>query len=91
MANNLTSNPWVIDTPGAALLFAGDVYVEHFEFAGYAAQGNQVQVTDRFGKVVWLATGAGDLSEVRSAKVDKVHGIGCPTLQGAGQLRVYFK
>lgn len=91
MANNLTSNPWVIDTPGAALLFAGDVYVEHFEFAGYAAQGNQVIVQDRFGKNVWLATGAADLEEVRSGKVDKIHGISVPTLQGGGILRVYFR
>lgn len=91
MPNSLTSNPWVIDTASAALLFAGDIYVEHFEFALYAAQGNQCLVQDRFGKTVWAATGASDLEEVRSSKVDKIHGLSVSTLAGGGVLRVYFK
>lgn len=89
MANNLTSNPWVIDTPGASLLFAGDIYVEHFEWSTYAA-GATCVVQDRFGKTIWQPTAASDQQEVRSSKVDKVHGIAVPTLT-SGKLFVYFK
>lgn len=91
MANSLTSNPWVIDTAGAALLFAGDVFVEHFEFVSYAAQGNKAIIQDRFGKSIWVATGAADLEEVRSGKVDKVHGIAVTQLDGGGVVRIYFR
>jgi hypothetical protein len=91
MANSLTTNPWVIDTAGAAILFNGDVYVKHFEFAGYSAQFSAVSVQDRFGKVIWSATGAQDLTEVRSGDVGWVHGIAVPTLENSGILRIYFK
>jgi len=90
MANSFGSNPWVIDTASAALLCATDIKVNHFEFAGYASQGNQCLVQDRFGKTIWAAFGAADLEEVRSGKVGEVYGLSVSTLQGAGVLRVYF-
>jgi len=89
MANSLTTNPWVIDTPGAAILFAGDIYLDHFEWSGYLA-GASCVVQDRFGKTVWNPAPAQDLEEVRSGKVDKIHGLVVPTLTN-GQVRVYIR
>ena len=91
MANSLTTNPWVIDTASAALLYATNVKVLHFEFVGYAAYGSLCQVQDRFGKVIWQASGAQDLEEVRSGPVGWVHGIAVPVLDNGGVLRVYFQ
>jgi hypothetical protein len=91
MANDLTSNPWVIDTASASVLCQTNVAVEHFEFAGYSAQGSQCIVQDRSGKTVWAATGAADLEEVRSGKVGWIQGLKIPTLENGGVLRVYIR
>ena len=90
MANSLGSNPWVIDTASASVICSTDVAVRHFEFAGYAVQGNNCIVQDRNGKTVWAATGAADLEEVRSGPVGQIYGIVVPTLEGGGVLRIYF-
>lgn len=90
MANQLGSNPWVLDTAGTGLLFSSDVRNAHFEWEGYAAQADAVEIKDRFGKVVWAATGAGDLSLVESFTCEWVHGINL-TVKTAGIVRVYFK
>lgn len=90
MANSLTSNPWVIDTPGAAVLFTTNVLVSHIEFALYSTQGDQVLVKDRFGKVIWAASGAADLQEVRSGNIGWIYGLAVSTLD-SGMVRIYYK
>jgi hypothetical protein len=90
MANQLATNPWVLDTPGAAILYSTDVKSAHFEWANYASQADVVQISDRFGKVIWSATGQDDLSLVESFTIEWVHGIALTTLT-AGVVRVYFK
>lgn len=90
MANQLGSNPWVIDTPGTGILFNGDVHACHFEWAGYTGQPDSVQVQDRFGKVIWLATGRADGSLVESYTLDWVHGINVTVLT-SGSLRVFIE
>lgn len=91
MANSITTNPWVVDTPSATILFQGNVKVKHMEYSLYTAQGSQCIVNDRNGKVIWSATGASDLEEVRSGNVGWVEGIAVPTLENSGILRVYFE
>jgi hypothetical protein len=90
MANQLATNPWVLDTPAATVLYQSDVKNAHFEWSDYTSQADQVQVKDRFGKVIWSATGQDDLSLVESFTCEWVHGIALTTLS-AGVLRVYFK
>ena len=90
MANQLGSNPWVIDTPGVAILYQTDVKNAHFEWSDYASQADQVQVKDRFGKIVWSSTGRSDLSLVESFTCEWLYGFAVSTLT-AGVLRVYFK
>lgn len=96
MANDLSSRQWRLDTPlafgnAAAVLWKANIFVEHFEFSGYAAQGNTAIVKDQNGKIVWQATGAADLEEVRSAKVGWVNGLVLDTLQGNGVVIAYIK
>ena len=89
MANSITTNPWVVDTPSAAILFNGDVHAAHFEWAMYASQADHVEVKDRFGKVVWEASGKADLSLVESFTLEWLHGFVVSQLT-AGRIRVYF-
>lgn len=90
MANQLGSNPWVVDTPGVSVLFAGNIKSAHFEWSDYTSQADQVQVADRFGKIIWSATGQNDLSLVESFTIEWIYGFAVPTLT-AGVLRLYFK
>ena len=90
MANDLASNPWVFDTAAATILYQGDIEVRHMEFVDYGVQGSLCVVKDRYGKVVWKATGAADLEEVRSGPMGWIYGIAVTTLQNGGILRVYF-
>ena len=95
MANDLSSRQWRLDTPLAfgaagAVLFQSGILVEHFEFSGYAAQGNQAIIKNRNGKIVWQATGASDLEEVRSGKVGWVDGLCLDTLD-SGLVIAYIR
>jgi hypothetical protein len=91
VANQLATNPWVLDTPGLGVLYQTDVKSAHFEWEGYANQADVVEVQDRFGKVIWRATGQNDLSLVESFTIEWVHGINLTVLAAGSRLRVYFK
>jgi hypothetical protein len=106
MANDVSGRPWVFDTasPGSivwppppaggwpsSFTPDGKIDVDHFEYAGYGAQGNQIILKDKNGKIVWFATGAADLEEVRSGKVGWINGLIVDTLQGNGKCLVYLK
>lgn len=95
MANDVSGRQWRLDTPVAfgglnSLIWNGNAKIEHFEFTGYAAQGNQAIVKDRNGKIVWQASGAADLEEVRSGKVGWVNGIVLDTCTGGGIVVAYL-
>lgn len=89
MANQLGSNPWVLDTPGGGILYPDDVKSAHFEWSGGAA-AQTVEVQDRFGKKIWAAVWAAGQSLIESFTIEWVHGINL-TVLGGGVLRVYFK
>lgn len=90
MANNLTTNPWVIDTAGAALLWPATVFVDHFEFANYTADTDTVVVKNRAGINAWSDNGASDLRTIRSGHIGAVHGgLSVPTLS-SGLLYIYL-
>lgn len=96
MANDLSGRQWHLDTPIAfgtagALLWPANAKIAHFEFAGYGAQGNLVILKDRNGKIIWQASGAADLSEVKSQKVGWINGLVADTIQGNGIVTVYVE
>jgi hypothetical protein len=104
MANDVSANPMFLDTPLAyapptsltpvvvnpTVIFPSNVKVNHFEYVGYAAQGNLAIVKDRNGKLVSKMTGAADLEEVRTSKVGWISGLCLDTCQGGGAVLVYL-
>lgn len=89
MANQLGSNPWVLDTAGGGILYVHDVKSAHFEWEG-AANANTIEVQDRFGKKIWAAVWVTGQALIESFTIEWVHGINLTVLDG-GVLRVYFK
>lgn len=90
MANSLTTNPWILDTPGAAILYKYEIASAHFEWANYVGQADQVVVKDAFGKNIWTASGRADGSLVQSFSIEWIHGLALNTLT-SGVVRMYFE
>lgn len=90
MANQFGTNPWVFDTPGAAILYNHEIASAHFEWANYASQSDSVVLQDSFGKNIWTATGKADLSLVESFTIEWVHGLKLAILT-SGVVRIYFE
>lgn len=58
MANNLQSNPWVIDTAAATTIKAGNTFVIDITFSGYSTAGHQCIIKDiKRGIVLYTLTG----------------------------------
>ena len=57
MANDLTKNPWVIDTAGATSTWTGPVYIKSMRWVP-AAAGDDLTVTDKNGNTIWTVTNA---------------------------------
>lgn len=60
MANDLTKNPWVVDTAGSANLSTAYANVRSISWVGGTTAGHEARVTDSNGTIFWrrLATGA---------------------------------
>jgi hypothetical protein len=69
MANDISTNPWTLDTVTTGTIWPSNVYVDHFEMIDYTLDTDTVQLRNGSGKVVWEANGASDLQEVRSGRV----------------------
>lgn len=57
MANDLTKNPWIIDTAGATSTWTGPVHIRQMEWVP-AAAGDDLTVTDKNGNTIWSVTNA---------------------------------
>lgn len=59
MANNFTSNPWIIDTPAVTILCRDLLRVKGIRWIGATTAAHQAICTDQNGKVKWegVATG----------------------------------
>jgi len=90
MANDVSSNPMVLDTPGPAILWPAKVKVNHFEFHGYASQASRAIIEGTDGKVKWSATGNSDLSPVVSQHAGWINGIVLDTLDD-GKVLVFIE
>lgn len=92
MANDIAGSPWVLDTPNASvILWRSRVNIEHVEFVSYASQGSVVELRDINGRTIWLASGANDLTEVRSGKIGWVDGLVLAQCENGGKVLVYVK
>ena len=93
MANDVTNNPWVLDTAG--VITTEDMYVGKLRWVGGTTAGHTAVVHDKNSKVEYeaLAVGANNLDEidfsgeVSSAKLFR--GFDLETLS-SGKLYVYL-
>ena len=91
MANDVSTNPIILDTVGTTpVLGSSNMYVDHFEFVDYTADTDTCSISNGAGKVVWKANGAVDLQEVRSGKVGTVFGGLYLSAKTAGVVRVFL-
>lgn len=84
MANDVTFNPFVIDTATSSDLIAGQrIRIKSIKWVGGTTAGHAAVVTDAAGHVIWkdVATGA---NYVSSDLIENVHamwsGLKVPTL-----------
>lgn len=106
MANQVTVNPWVIDTtvpnintPGyLGPIHDAEMHNCQVEYIEYTDASHFVEVQDRYGNVVARLKGALDLKTVRTGRVGWIHGFtvpqfdqqGNPNMQ-SGKLVCYFE
>jgi hypothetical protein len=93
VANALTVNPLKIDTSGAGLLLASNLYVKSIRWVGATTAGHLASVTDKNDVVVWssvaaIATNNSEAEQIDANKPWK--GLKVPTLQ-SGVLYITLK
>lgn len=95
MANDLTTNPWVIDTASATALTAERMRIVSIRWVGATDAGHTAVLTNAAGKVVWAGNaGSADHSEeshpagYRREGFNTV-GLVAPTL-GSGKLYIEY-
>jgi hypothetical protein len=93
MANEITGNPWTLDTTGLGLVWQGNIRVDHFEMIDYTADADVVVLKDQAGRVVWEGNGAVDLRPVKSGSIGWVYGglVFASSSNAATRVRVYLK
>ena len=58
MANDLTNNPWVIDTAAATVLTAMRLRVRGVRWVDATTAGHKATIQNAAGKIVWDSTAA---------------------------------
>ena len=92
MANDFTTNPWILDTAGLANGYeGGNVFVDHMEMTGYTQDTDTCLVVNLNGREVWAGNGASDLEEVRSGKIGVVNNGLYLSQISSGKVRVYIR
>ena len=93
MANQVTGNPWIIDTASGSAILTSMAQVRSFRWTGGTTAGHSCVVQDQNGKVVWdsFANGANFLDEkvFEERHGRTVNGLIVPTL-GSGKLYIDF-
>jgi hypothetical protein len=91
MANDLTSNPWVIDTPGAGVISDLKLYVKGVRWIEATTAGHIAEIQDKNGKTKWrsVASAANYVEADMIENIVKWDGIKVPTL-GSGKLYIEY-
>lgn len=90
MANQLKTNPWVLDTAAATLLATYNMRIHHMEFVGYSTATHTCILKDVNGNVIWQAHGDVGLENIVSFDLGWVQGLALTTLD-SGKVLVYLK
>jgi hypothetical protein len=91
MANDLTGNPWKVDTASATAIWSGNVWIKRLVWHEPTTSGHTLSITDAAGRVVWaktaLAGGSGLDYELDLETI--VGGLIIPTIT-SGTLYIYL-
>ena len=98
MANQLSSNPWIIDSTSATPYFLGTMQHAQIEYIDYTSAQHHVEVQDRLGRIIARLKGDADLHTVRTGRMGWIYGLmvpptdsdGATNLQ-SGRIVVYFE
>lgn len=90
-ANDLSNEPWVLDTASGSLVVTGDVRVSCIKWVGGGSAGQQAVLQDAANKTIWeeIAPGANFSSHECGMYFFK-GGLKIPTL-GAGKVYIYVR
>lgn len=64
MANDLTGNPWVIDTASATAVHSGLAFISGISWSNYANMADQLVIKDSRGVEIVNTTGKADLTPI---------------------------
>lgn len=53
MANNLTQNPYILDTPGAGIITTNLLRIKKLRWVGATTAGHRCVLSDQFDYVFW--------------------------------------
>src|SRR6267142_2538687 len=59
LANDFTSNPWIVDTPAATILSTDQIRVRGVRWVGATTAGHAAEIQDQAGKVKWSSVASG--------------------------------
>ena len=90
MANDISANPWKLDTPGASNIYISPVRISNLIWANYTlGSGQTLLLQDINGKdIVSMTTGTGTQTQpLASGFIGWVRGIKLPTLS-SGEITI---
>jgi hypothetical protein len=95
MANQLSGNPYVLDSVGDIFAEPGQqscrTCISHFEYVDYPNVSDQVTLHDDEGRVIWSTVGNADFAPVVSQDIGWVKGITVVALTAPGRILVYLR
>lgn len=99
MANQLSSNPWILDTTSdTTILWNHPLQHVQVEYYDYTNETDSVELQDKNGHTIWRGKGLNTLATVRSGRVGWVEGLKLPTTNSdgggnmlSGKVIVYFE
>ncbi len=94
MGNDLTKNPWLVDTAASTVLSADALRIRGVRWVGATTAGHAATITDKNARIVWtsVATGANYVESDMINTGDRGwdwDGLAVPTL-ASGKLYIEF-
>ena len=80
MSNDLTGDPYIIDTAAATVLSTNNLYIKSIRWVGGTTAGHTAIIQDQTGNVIWSSVASG-ANYVESEIIEQwINGLIVPTL-----------
>ena len=91
MPNDLTGNPFILDTAGGGVIFNDYIRIKHLRWVDAGAAGNHCSIQDAAGREIWrgVASGANFEEDSLSENLRFFKGLNLATLD-SGKVFVYY-